>query len=216
MVDGDWQHNHFRSGGAKAGSGGRSFGRLIVVSVALIALLAAGCLAVSEWLGYTDIGLRTWITRLFPGTEAQPVTPPSEAPAGPPAGSLTADTGPRVRQLAALIDQQQRGIDLMQREMAEATSGEDAARRDADAAASRVTTIENYIASTRLTARQLADARSSLSAATADLNNARRRAKELGEKRQSLTARIVKASATRDYAQRESERLTTPMPVAAP
>lgn len=211
MVDGDWQQQHFRSDSAKATSG-TGHSRLIMVSAAFVVLLVVGGLAVSEWLGFTNLGLRTWIANLFPGTDPQSATSPEAEPTVAPA----ADHGPRVRQLAALFAQQERGIELMQRELADASRGEDAANREADAAAARVSSVESYIASSRLTARQLADARSSLSAATADLNNARRRAKELGEKRHSLTTRIAKAAATRDDARRESELLTTPMPVAAP
>jgi hypothetical protein len=216
VVDGDWQHQHFRPGTAKAAAG-RTSGRLIAIGAALSVLLGITGLALSEWLGYTNLGLHAWITGLFPAAETQPAATPNEEPAAP-AGptSIPADSGPRVRQLAALIAQQERGIDLMQRELTDATHGETVARQEADAAAARVASADSYIASTRLTARQLADARNVLAAASADLNNARRRAKELGEKRQSLTTRIAKAGAIRDDARRESERLTTPMPVAAP
>lgn len=214
MVDDNWQHQHFRSGAAKA-TPGTGRGRLIIVSAVAVVLLALGGLAASDWLGYTDFGLRALIASWFPPTDPRPETPPSAEPAQSPDRAPAADKGPRVRQLATLITQQQRGIDLMQREQAEATLGENAARQEADSAAAQVSSIENYIGASRLTARQLADARSTLSAATADLNNARRRAKELGEKRQSLATRIAKAGAIRDDAQRESERLTTPMPAAA-
>jgi hypothetical protein len=212
VVDGDWQHRHFRAGTTDTAPR-RSRGGLVIVAAAIV-LLGLGGLGVCEWLGYTGFGIREWIVGLLstPPAADEPVVEPSASPVAAPAD----DGGVRLRQLAGLIAQQERGIGLMQRELAEAVRGEDAARRDADAAAIRVASGESYLANTRLTAHQAADARSALAAATADLNNSRRRAKELGEKRQSLTARIAKATTARDEARRESGLLATPAPGGAP
>jgi hypothetical protein len=215
MVDGDWQHRHFRPDAAGT-TQRRSRAGLVATAIIGLLLGLAG-LGVCEWLGYTGFGLRAWIVGLFSAPPAEQSAPEEALPTtAAPAAAPPGDGGTRLRQLAGLIAQQERGIDLMQRELAETTRGEEAARRDADAAATRVASGESYLANARLTARQAADARSALSAATADLNNARRRAKELGEKRQSLTARIAKAGATRDEARRESERLAASGPGGAP
>lgn len=210
MGDDDWQRSHFRSGTQTGPERSRS---RIFPGAALILALAVGGLGVSEWQGLTDLGPRRWLSslRAAPEPDSEPRSPTAATEAAP--GS---DHAPRLRQLAALIAQQERGIDLMRREDDEAARRESAAHQDSATAAARVAAIENHIATTRLTARQLADARSSLSAATADLNNARRRAREAGEKRQSLAARMTKASVLRDDARRESELLSTPRPDIVP
>lgn len=211
MTDGDWQRTHFRAG-QPAGTE-RSRGGILPWAMLLLAL-AVGGIALGEWQGLTDLGPRRWLSSLRAAPE--PDLPPADNPAAAAAAAPVGDHGPRLRQLSALIAQQERGIDLMSREDEEAARREGAALQDSAAAAARVAAIENHIAATRLTPRQLADARNALSAATADLNNARRRARESTEKRQSLAARMAKASALRDEARRESELLTAPKPALAP
>lgn len=211
MTDGDWQRTHFRAG-QPAGTE-RSRGGLLPWAVLLLALTGGG-IALGEWQGLTDLGPRRWLSSLRTAPEPDPATVghPAAADSAAPVG----DHGPRLRQLSALIAQQERGIDLMSREDEEAARRESTALQDSAAAAARIEALEHRIAGTRLTPRQLVDARSALSAATADLNNARRRAKESSEKRQSLTTRMAKASSLRDEARRESELLTSPQPALAP
>lgn len=229
MVDPNWQHGHFgtqplppKPRDVIAGPRRRiSVGAIIFLSVLVVGLAGV---TTTEFLGVTQLGLIDWFDEKPINQQgfAQPApSPPSRPEAAPekilpaapvieaPVQQAAAKPSGPSREVLAKLGQQDRGIEMMQREISEVEAAENGPswqlslrdkkhRRPPLSAVERLAAIEEYVAAhPRMSPVERNQIKGYYDAATADRNNATKRLAELGEKKKSLLGRIGKAEATK-------------------